>query len=131
MLKKHCCSLQYAKALKKLGVPQQAQYCWSKLPSDHEYFLKTDNGKPSHQSIEQYSAFMLSELAEFFPKDMEWFSGHNIEHRKWSCAYKEPRIEKILGFNAKTEVDARAKTLVHLLQRNAERKESQHAKTIK
>ena len=115
-LLKHCCSRKLAKELKKAGIHKQSQYTWCKLPGDSEPFLKSDNGTPHHQNIEYYSAYTLSELAGFFPRNIEWYSGYNIEPKKWSCAYKDQRVEKVIGFNGKTEVDARAKLLLHLLK---------------
>ena len=116
-LLKHCCDLKLAKELKKHKIKQQSQYVWFKLPGDHDFSLKADNGGLVCSKGEHYSAFTLSELAAFFPKNIEWYSGYNIEPKKWSCAYKDLRVEKIIGFNGKTEVNARSKLLLHLLKR--------------
>lgn len=118
-LQKHCCSLALSKQLKHYKIPQQSYFVWScAAGKPNEIYLKRASGNHSDtKDWSFYSAFMLSELAKFFPRDLEWYSGRNIEPRKWSCAFKDTRIEKILGFNGKTEVDARAKLLIHLLKK--------------
>lgn len=112
-----CCSLEYAKKLKGLGVEQNSLFSW--------VLQNPDTGKNRYQ-LEQnrfddidYAAFTASELGELLPWQMA--VGKMDDNKTYACYWdaglygEDINFKKsIPDFTAPTIVDAMAKCLIWL-----------------
>ena len=113
-LEDQVCSLDLAKRLKELGVKQDSYFYWCKpwplgtewLDGGDEY--KIVDGVSNNSS---YSAFTVAELGLLIPSEFQ--SGRNGQE-KWICWYGKTEQMQILTAN--TEADARANTLIYLVE---------------
>lgn len=131
------CSLEYAMKLKELSVKQDAHFCWAAIENPLAGVFKESEVKnwdiveekmASKSGADwQYSAFTASELGEKLPYriDSKNFTGcWHLKFAKFDYGYqiyygkiKEYKdYETLIEFKEKTEVDARAKMLIHLIE---------------
>lgn len=115
-------SLELAKKLKELGVPQESLFWWVRLNEEwcvSPNFSSDPNWK---EKKENYSAFTVAELGEMLPVD--YFTFQN-EKGDWFVARIDDREISELGteiiktedlFQENTEADARAKCLIYLIE---------------
>jgi hypothetical protein len=123
-LEKQVCSLDLAKRLKELGVKQ-----WGSVLFYHDTRLKKVAWRGDIQTApvdfgDRYiAAFTVAELGEMLPRTFE--SGSTIwpeAEKRWVCSYQSTDYDSVENDNpewieyAPTEADARAKTLVHLIE---------------
>ncbi len=117
-LEQQCCSLELAKQLKELGVKLDSYFEWYyRISRKPEYRLGTrSTWEPTFEDIVA-SAFTVAELGEILP--------HHISTCKidahppyWICSEDGPieRYPEGPCPDAETEVDARAKMLIYLLE---------------
>lgn len=117
--RKIVCSLKWSIALKNIGVKQESLFWWNpplailkdgkeEVIPDVEWLLSDQNSL--NKNIESYAAFTLSELGEMLPKGT-WLNTffHSLEIQV------QEKDLKYVG-QAETEVDARAKMLIYLLE---------------
>ncbi len=141
-LEKQVCSLELAKKLKELGVPQDSQFYWygSEKRVGFERGTKTEYEKdvhklshkqlqlrdyPSHErTLDDYSAYTGAELGELLPpslnvksrKDMQWLTWQNNRYTH-TIAYVGTKVDNpALAEHAGTESNARAKMLIYLIE---------------
>ena len=106
-LESQVCSLELAKKLKELGVPQESLWRWVIDPKSSKYYLTRS------QSFQNgYSAFTVAELGQILKYNYKYFM--------------EPVIEGDMDFDIvhefhcnlqiETEANARAKMLIHLIE---------------
>lgn len=123
-LSKQVVSLESAKQLKKLGVPQQSLFYWVENKSINDNLKVMINfsiGEHNsvHSSKEQYSrvasAFTVAELGELLPTNI---NGKAIFteafHGEWLVGYPEI-YEDDVPFQT-TEANARAYMLIYLIE---------------
>jgi hypothetical protein len=137
------CSLELAKLLKRLSVPQNSLCYWNPVPHPlssrrHPLPPKSYRLKPfleqqpkdqfGDELFDAYSAFTAAELGEMLPVTIDvGKKGYGISSellaitkgtfsggtKMWQVMYYD-----VISFNDKTEAGARAKMLIHLLQEN-------------
>jgi len=112
-LEDQVCSLEYAKRLKELDVKQDSVFCWK---NDDEFCKScskwkiTPFEKVKYQNKYQiYSAYTVAELGEMLPiyVTSEKTNKHEFFVRSEDAVYNT--LEN-------TEVDARAKMLIYLIE---------------
>jgi len=127
-LKNQVCSLELAKRLKELGIPQISQFVWLEDQSAHDtttgesvirLYWKTDTsavneggGDISQQDfslLKKWSAFTVAELGELIPRKVERPGGNTTDGTYNFYTGKEV-------VEADTEADARAKMLIYLIE---------------
>lgn len=111
-------SLDLAKRLKELGVPQDSIFKWI-LPGSHNPPLVKYKYDSDYYTLSEADAFTVAELGEMLPRNVQgeplqicrsfsdgWFVGYgnHMDLNGW-------HVE-----SADTEVDARAKMLIYLLE---------------
>lgn len=109
------CSLELAKRLKELGVKQNALFSWNKYGT---FF--TQQMEPEDSPI---SAFTVSELGEMLPTEDE--QNYTVVTYRgpsgfWFCDLTNFKGESGLYpkvIREDTEADARAKMLIHLIEK--------------
>jgi hypothetical protein len=127
-LEEQVVSLELAKKLKEMGVKQESYFGWDEFGNlnDIYYYDKY----PGHYF---FSAFTVAELGEMLPPGINidvgmefntWQFGTNP--KTWCCQYRETRLTirencarrtfPINPFDG-TEADARAKMLIHLIEK--------------
>lgn len=137
-LKQQCVSLELAKKLKELGVKQESLFYWkfsngmlekvSNIDIDTELVYGKQPQKPKTLGTwDTCSAFTVAELGEMLPthinKEKEKFYLHCTGSKglkEWYVFYmsEEDYNPHLCSFLADTEVDARAKCLIYLLENN-------------
>ena len=116
-LEEICCSLELAKKLKELGVKQES-YFWHTVPKKNEeriyhpiVWIHLDDA-----TYEWYSAFTTAELGEILFNHLYEISteenGNDFNQEKYYLSTKDHGI----GFMADTEVNARAKMIIYLIE---------------
>lgn len=125
-LEDQVCQLELAKRLKELGVKQESLYFWCHhlknefhgewwdvLPgsyaSQHGAF---SSGNEDHVC----AAFTVAELGEMLPYEFSTMKG--FDGSLWYCSdirVNDLEIDRMFKF--KTEADARAKMLIHLIEK--------------
>lgn len=117
-LEDQVCSLELAKRLKELGVKQESNFWWAiskDRPGDGWFFCHPIHWKHHAHLYEGISAFTVAELGEILSKRWNPISsaldGLPIFNGEW-CWYDEG----ILRVKEKTEADARAKMICHLIE---------------
>ena len=112
-LEKQCVSLELAKKLKELNIPQESLWYWNDegkhLKSGEAFIMSGDNEMAYTDHSKIYSAFTASELGEMLLED-------RVRTAKWkglvSCYCSTPRY----CFVDNTMADAMAKMLIYLLE---------------
>lgn len=128
------CSLELAKKLEALGVPQESYFEWE---YDH---LLAKKGLPAKwlvvkrsqyfrevKGIEHYSAYTSTELGKILPisihkkREMPYHlvcrkQIQTVDTDEWLVAYEKKYNDNLISFIADTEANARAKCLVYLLE---------------
>jgi len=127
-LEQQFCSLELAKRLKELGVKQESCFWWCD-PSDGD---KADVGfiRDNHVGYKVfYSAFTVAELGLLLPWAIEsnfledpdkWLKIEKDENvdgsTRWNVGYQDEMSTDLFEVSDQTEADARAKTLIYLLE---------------
>lgn len=114
-LKEQVTSLELSKRLKELGVKQESLFYWVKVRNGFSLFYRYEDVFMRDSSDpEEYSAFTVAELGNILPVDycMSW----KIPGLVWVCA--ENVYDYSLRFYSETEANARAKMLIHLIEKN-------------
>lgn len=112
-LEDQVCSLELAKKLKELGVKQKSLFSWVEI-------LAFDAGwkiEMVHAPVTGISAFTVAELGEMLPAEID---GYFIEYwnNHWQGGINYMVSHKTEGsVSALTEADARAKMLIHLIEK--------------
>ena len=116
-LEAQCVSLELAKKLKELGVKQESLFYWATWWEQGYRILTKEsliqNGSRT-DALAVYAAFTVAEMGEMLPiynqswKDIKigWLSGFNAGRKAGT---------DVLTTSSKTEADARAKMLIHLI----------------
>jgi hypothetical protein len=133
-LEKQVCSLELAKELKKLGVKQESSFYWEE---DMDFLVKGSglgikkngkyivvNGDFNLYGGKRYSAFTTTELGDILPEKLyNWNDYNNILELKqkkhdgiWEVIYNNAELDNGIYISEKTESDARAKMLIHLIK---------------
>lgn len=120
------CSLELAKRLKELGVKQESYFLW--IIADHP---NESSGTPfvEHRgalegsydktpvcdgwTLTSWSAFTVAELGEMLP---DWTETVKRADEDWVCIIRHKHNDINDHSFAETEVDARAKMLIYLLE---------------
>ena len=119
-LEQQVCSLELAKRLKELGVPQKSLF--HHYHTDKGYWSILYGQLSKKDSTERYSAYSSAELGEILPKVivvnaieyglMQIFNGLN----KWRIFYGTLNDSLDFSHYDKTEANAGAKMLIYLLE---------------
>lgn len=141
-LEQQVCSLELAKKLEKLGVNKESifQYRIDWIAGDggmekekvsivfkQNYETKGTNENGQTQGSYLVSAFTVAELGEMFNiQGIDSFESHCLNAHGWSCNCGfSPSKARVAGMDKSihteygdTEADARAKTLIYLLENN-------------
>ena len=107
-LEQQVCSLKLSKKLKKLGVGQDSYFFWHDF-TDVPIGTWQIGFKGEFSTLKGVSAFTVAELGEILPTLC--LSGRNFTG-EWKCT----GLGATLFVDAKTEADARAKMLIHLIE---------------
>lgn len=126
-LEKQVVSLELARRLKELGVRQESLFSWlyaDVRSGDMWYVDLTD--KEHMIELPEYSAFTVAELGKLLPKKVIWkkrktpfFLSISWDYvsNKWRYSYANQKANECIEmFFEETEADARAKTLIYLLE---------------
>lgn len=109
-------SLELAKKLKELGVKQESLFVWYvKLVIPVIIYLPTV--ARNKEDDETASAFTVAELGEMLPLG---FQSYKIPSGNWECDSEMPKYSQgrdRLVTRDFTEADARAKMLIHLIEK--------------
>lgn len=106
------CSLELAKRLKELGVRQESAFYWVFNPfGDKNYKLSFFGCKVQSDNFDIVSAFTVAELGEMLPRGF-WLVTffHSLEIQVSDMAISNVK-------QAETEANARAKMLIHLIEK--------------
>jgi len=76
-------SVEFAKKLKELGVPQKSLWYWYKYHYDKQWFIGQKQEIAWEENPECYSAFTADEIAKIFMKSLK-----NGEKRSNKCSPK-------------------------------------------
>lgn len=121
------CSVESSQKLKLFGFPQESLFYWVEAYDQMRgYHFVLNNCKSGAQRDVYYSAYTCSELGELLPN--WWYSMRLDGNRGWGCYDDEHRSgdDPLLPpeFLCSTEVEARAKMLIYLVEHGiGERKE--------
>lgn len=107
-LSQQCTSLELSQKLKALGAPQESLFYWS-LEVNNQYELIYTEG---HAAPEDISAYTCNELGEMLPWE---YSTSSRREKGWYICGERSGSGYGVCEHALTEVDARAKMLIHLL----------------
>jgi hypothetical protein len=118
------CSLELAKKLEELKVPQKSLFWWCEH-KDGQYYL--EYGADCEYGINGHSAFTVAELGEMLPNKKNGIEVKTVKDGGWYCIYEdiEVCVEAYKQYHGKkihrdewahTEADARAKMLIYLLE---------------
>lgn len=107
-LEEQVCSIDIAKRLKELGVSQESVFYWRKTLSLKKPFEIFYRQSLTPSLDEDYSAFTVAELGEILPP-------HSMITHKMAMGWCGTINGK--DFTASTEADARAKMLIHLIEK--------------
>ena len=118
-LEKQVVSLELAKRLDELKVKQVSHFWWCQ--HDHEMY-ELECGDECSDSIGGHSAFTVAELGNLLPKELKLDKAYDLNisfgYAKWVVAFVDRSDGYAVQYQevADTEADARAKTLVYLLE---------------
>lgn len=140
------CSLELAKRLKELGVKQESLFTWTNFYRFNAWedegcpaIAKVENGFeietgrivdsyiddcvkeksviPNPGELEQYSAFTVAELGEMLPQQCFSQKMKEKDSTPWVCTFDLGYMKAKDYQYAETEADARAKMLIHLIEK--------------
>src|SRR5213080_1394008 len=114
-LEEQVTSLELAKKLKELGVPQESLYYWytSEFGEPHIEHKPSNNVR----DWESVSAFTVAELGEMLPQFHTSTSKNMHTGEKYLCEFWKDGSRQHYTW-ATTEADARAKLLIYLFEHN-------------
>ena len=117
-LKDEVCSLELGQKLKELGVKQKSLFYWCKIRNKNKWELRPEIRvfgveifRNKYYDLPEISAFTVAELGEML---IDGRSGNEMPRGFW-CSHKNDDGEQQW---AKTEANARAKMLIHLIENN-------------
>lgn len=111
-------SLEPSKKLKELGVKQESLWYWYQVDFSNPIEWKLGNKRDAFLSGDRISAFTVAELGGMLPEQI-W----TYRYKKQWWTFWNEHIHKILGIremsghNMHTEANARAKLLIHLIEK--------------
>jgi hypothetical protein len=111
-LEDQVCSLELAKRLKELGVKQESLYYWWELSGSGFLPLHDDRDELPCGDKKICSAFTVAELGEMLPDDTESYK----DVRGWNCDRDNNLDGFISSSGGKTEAEARARMIIHLIE---------------
>lgn len=118
-LSTHVCSLEWARKLKEVGVPQKSLFYWSGYldvsnNEDKDMIVTFSNEQLSKDKV---SAFLSSELGEMLPENC--LSGR-VTKKGFNCYWVGRialgEIKHYNSFQSENEANARASMLVYLIE---------------
>lgn len=110
-LKDQVCSLELAKKLKELGVKQESLFYWvNQVAMKGAETIWFPDDPKELKPYKHYSAFTVAELGELLPKK----TGYKKVNDLWIARHSSDRNTH---FDDKTEANARAKCLIHLIEK--------------
>lgn len=116
-LEDQVCSLELAKRLKELGVPQESMYMHTCLSEHLTLIMHSMNVHPSHKLG---SAFTVAELGKLLPSDIVingeyWWPQISCD---WLLYYVNDNKKEMWAdvYDEETEANARAKMLIYLIE---------------
>jgi hypothetical protein len=116
-------SYELSKRLKELGVKQDSYFVWFKLKEESDWSISEDWQIDDEERFDTVSAYTCSELGEMLRKfDIENDQNLTIDYYNTYNFYNIAlKPTKVIDFETvyvqeKTEVDARAKMLIYLLE---------------
>lgn len=123
-LEKQCCSLEYAKKLADLGVKQCAFWSWYET-TDYDDTPRLDRADeqgvlPKQNFERKYSAFNVAELGVMLPSEVAGYPSsrqYKDDDGSFVCLYESYARSRWIIFRSDCEADARAKMLIHLLEK--------------
>jgi hypothetical protein len=109
-LEDQVCSLEMAMRLKELGVRQSSCFMWASLDGTDFRLFNTFQG-------DGFAAFLVSELGEMLPAEVYSYRryGNDVEWPYAMAKVGDIRFADNVEFQ-KTEADARAAMLIHLIE---------------
>lgn len=118
-LKEQVVSLALARRLKEMGVPQESLFSWviTFTTNYHISYTEGDKSLLPQERNDCYSAFTVAELGQLTIGKTVSFFHANFE--KWACGMRDTEDHCPIFLEA-TEADARARMLLHLLERTDE-----------
>ena len=131
------CSLELAKQLYAVGVPQDSVWLWCQEP-DALWHLYIEQSR-SRNIVEWYSAFTVAELGRMLPQSLDWeltqdpadkgkrfdlvienprssCDGWRVAYHWWNLATLKPASVALEGWS-QTEADCRAWMVIQLQAR--------------
>ena len=118
-LEKQVVSLELAKKLKELGVPQTAHFEWQKWKTEGSRKIEWEVHEGYGDFTEDwYSAFTVAELGEMLQTDQGLLIPVPVDGR-WNAP--SPKNGQVVNLGRRvniTEADARAKMLIYLIENN-------------
>lgn len=115
-------SLELSKRLCELGIPQESLFVWiRKFPID-DYMIIGSNWREDVfwrneiKTIGEYSAFTVAELGLPRGYFTEKVADHYGSFSREQDSFGNNRITLIIGTEAETEADSRAKMRVYLIE---------------
>jgi len=128
-LKDQVCSLELAQKLKELGVKQKSLFTWrnnvgwNDQPKEDEWIVTMQ----SFPGFPEICAFTVAELGEMLPAHLQIDKYQNSKFL-WSVSWSDMRNESH-SEKADTEAAARAKMLIHLIEKGIVTMKSIEGKT--
>lgn len=114
-LEDQVCSLELAKRLKELGVKQESAFVWLQVFNPAGWILCESN-RPCVNLEEDFRAYTVAELGEMLPDG--FVSGkHGVEDLDEKFVCKNPKDFAADYQYSNCEADARAKMLIHLIEK--------------
>lgn len=116
-LEEQVVSLELAKRLKELGVPQVGLYAWDTSQEPHKLRKGGIVRNPGFKAVTAFTVAELGEILKMLSKDengawTEW----NYVWSNWQCYLQDRNCESVWSTDATTEADARALMLVYVIE---------------
>lgn len=113
---------ELSKRLKELGVKQESEFVWLQVFNPAGWILCESN-RPCVNLEEDFRAYTVAELGEMLPcfaVSERYFSAKDNQ-QEWNCYSDNTDDDGVWGYEertiATTEADARAKMLIHLIEK--------------
>ncbi len=117
-LEKQVCNEDLSQRLWELDVPQESIWYWVYQFDTKRYLLKQGEHYSPKKFLESVSAFTVAEFGELFIKfDRQVIIDYNPNTKLWDMDYHIYGSDLYWEDTADTEANARAKTLIHFLEK--------------
>ena len=113
-LEEQVCSLDLAKRLKEFGVKHESAFYWVRDTTEADERWVVNDRKWGYG--DNISAFTVAEFGEMLPKEcitVKHGNGYGDPESIWVASFLDTKHRE----PAKTEADARAKMLIHLIEK--------------